>query len=86
MSSISDSESEVEVGVHRSISPYNAAQTAWGRDEKQTVSVSTIVQSETQVQLTYKCQQIINVIIILFVITLNIIQVLNSYFSMFTIL
>ena len=41
--------SSVEVGVHRSNAPYNAAQTAWGRDEKQTIAISTDIQSEIQV-------------------------------------
>ena len=53
MSSASASDSEIEVGVHRANAPYNAAQTAWGRDEKQTISASTIVQSEIQVQFMY---------------------------------
>ena len=49
VSSASDSDSEIEVGVHRANAPYNAAQTAWGRDEKQTITTSTIVQPEIQV-------------------------------------
>ena len=49
MSSTSRKDSEIEVGVHRSNAPYNAAQTAWGRDEKQTITTSTDIQSEIQV-------------------------------------
>ena len=41
--------SSVEVGVHRSNAPYNAAQTAWGRDEAQTIAISTDIQPEIQV-------------------------------------
>ncbi|KAI0230284.1 Fibrocystin-L [Lamellibrachia satsuma] len=48
VSSIIHSESSIQVGVHRSKSPYNAAQTAWGRDEEQTITTSTIVQPEIQ--------------------------------------
>ena len=49
MSSASNRDSEIEVGVHRANAPYNAAQTTWGRDEKQTITTSTIVQPEIQV-------------------------------------
>ena len=49
MSSGSRRDSEIEVGVHRSNAPYNAAQTVWGRDEKQTITTSTDIQSEIQV-------------------------------------
>ena len=49
VSSTNNIASEIEVGVHRSNAPYNAAQTAWGRDEKQTITTSTIVQPEIQV-------------------------------------
>ncbi|KAK2177032.1 hypothetical protein NP493_621g00009 [Ridgeia piscesae] len=48
VSSTNNIASEIEVGVHRSNAPYNAAQTAWGRDEKQTITTSTIVQPEIQ--------------------------------------
>ncbi|KAI0230282.1 Fibrocystin-L [Lamellibrachia satsuma] len=48
VSSGSYSVSKIEVGVHRSKSPYNAAQTAWGRDEEQTMTTSTVVQPEIQ--------------------------------------
>ena len=40
---------KIEVGVHRSNAPYNAAQTAWGRDEKQTITTSTDIRPEIQV-------------------------------------
>ncbi|KAK2180969.1 hypothetical protein NP493_419g08002 [Ridgeia piscesae] len=48
VSSTSRKDSEIEVGVHRSNAPYNAAQTAWGRDEKQTITTSTDIQPEIQ--------------------------------------
>ena len=49
VSSGSHDASQIEVGVHRSKSPYNAAQTAWGRDEEQTITTSTVIQPEIQV-------------------------------------
>ena len=49
MSSTNNKASEIKVGVHRSNAPYNAAQTAWGKDEKQTITISTDIQSEIQV-------------------------------------
>ena len=49
VSSGSYSKSSIQVGVRRSNSPYNAAQTGWGQDEVQTITTSSSVQPEIQV-------------------------------------
>ena len=53
MSSANRYESAISVAVHRFNAPYNAAQTAWGRDEIQTVSTTTSFQPEIQVHRRY---------------------------------